>query len=268
MGDRRVAGSTASGILDKAPEKPAPSAPDPDQKPKENFLDPFAQQKADMSNKIKNMRKPPVMNESDSAAQATANALNQSGPGKNVESELDELDKISEADIKLAEEMIFKGYTEFDAEITNMKGHKFTICSTSAEEISIIDEIIFDMVNKAESKEDSQINLPQQHVNSMRNALFVALSYRGADHEELSEDTTSHLNTIKHTIMKISSLESMGEMERSEKLKISLKKALTRRALLVKRLPTPLIDFLSTQKADFEDRMYRIMNSKNILSKS
>ncbi len=235
---------------------------------KKDFKDPFIQQQSEINERSK--RSVPSIEElaGDSTLNNTANAVNNAGPGRNVQADLDEMEKFSKEDIELAEQMIFKGFAEFDTEIDRFKGYKFTIGSTTAEEIAIIDEIVFDFVKRSEGS-DGVVNLPQNNVQSFRNSLFIAISYRGMNQEELAKDNSScHLNTIKKAVIRVSDLEDGGQLKEAETLKASLKKRLTQRATMVSRLATPIIDFLSEKKYEFDAKMLSIMTTPGILPKS
>jgi hypothetical protein len=132
----------------------------------------------------------------------------------------------------------------------------------------MINEVIFDYIRKQEDAKDGSVNLPQSAVETMRNALFLALSYKGMNGTELCEDTNNSLATIKRAIAKSASLQSLGDMDRVPKLKEELKKSLLIRAAAITRLPTAFVDFLGEKKRDFDNKMLNIMNSKNILPKS
>ena len=231
---------------------------------KEEFKDPFAIQndlrsQAETKNRaIERM----AASETD-AAQKAANALNNQGE---LSAGVD--DGITADDLKLAEQLIFKGYAEKNVEMEAFPGKKFTICSTNAEELSIIDDIAFDMVKNIQTNSDGTVDLPENHVRTMRNALFVALSYRGVDGVELCTDAVCHLNTLKKAIFKTNELYNEGDIKKGDELKVSLKRALVKRATAVKRLATPLIDFLSGEKYRFDAKMAEVMNKKGILPKS
>jgi hypothetical protein len=101
-----------NGVFDKHPEarRPAPAAvpaPDPlvTNPRKEDFKD-VSQQHADM------VRKREDAGRQDSIEKAIADSANAPVGIQNVQSELDDLEKISEADLALAEMLIFKGYAE------------------------------------------------------------------------------------------------------------------------------------------------------------
>lgn len=262
----------ATGIFDKrqatsSTDQSAAAIPVQAAPPKEDFTDPFRAAASQAIDKVRPTQKP-VTTQSDAAAEKTAQALNNAST-KELEKEFEEMDKITPQEMELAEQMIFNGYAEFDAEMPNLPNHKFTICSTNAEEMTLIDDVIFDMVKLAEDKADGTVDMPQNKVQAMRNALFLALAYRGVDKKEImGPDTISHLNTIKKAIIKVSELENAGEMIKAKELKDSLKKALIKRATAIKRLPTPTIDFLSGEKYRFDSRMLSIMSSKKILPKS
>lgn len=247
-----------------APQATAtPSEPQPKQA-KEDFKSPFEQNEA----LLRDRATQEVAKPKESYAERTAEAINSAtGGGADLTAEYQDAVSVSEADLELAQQLIFNGYAETDVEMPNMPGKKFTICSTNAEEMSMIDEIVFDMIKEKE-EDDGRVDLPQNHIQTWRNAIYVALSYRGRDREELCSSGTHQLNTIKKAISRVSDLEMTGDMEAAEKLKGELKKALKFRALQVRRLGTPFIDFLSGKKMEFDSKMSTIMTSKNIIPKS
>jgi len=235
--------------------------------PKKDFLDPFQLQQQEIKKRSIKPRVDPLKKSlEEETAEKTNAAIN--SPNRNISSELEEMDKITPEDLKLAEQMMFKGYTEFDITIPQLPNIKLTICSTSAEEMNMLEEIVFDMMRKAEDLGDGTINLPNNHVQSMRNALFIALSYRGMNKEELMKDTSYQLNTIKKGIIRITELQDLGEVKKADEFKESLKKKLIKRASTIKRLATPLLEFISSEKYKFDEKMLRIMSTKNILPKS
>lgn len=247
--------TTSEGVFDKRPiqddaQKPSPTAA----RPKEDFVSPENLKQQEMSHKAIRENEPPKI------MGAT--------PGKNdVQSDLDDLEKVSPEDLKLAEELIFKGYAEFDVDIPNLPGNSFTICSTSASEFNLIDEVLFDKVKDNEDK-DGNVDMPQNKLQALRTALTIALSYRGRNKDELCKDSINHLNTIKRAIIKVNEYELSGDLKNMKELKDGLKQALLVRAIEVMKLPTPMIDFLSTEKFDFDTRMHRIMTEKQVLPKS
>ncbi len=180
--------------------------------------------------------------------------------------EFEKLEKISDKDLEMAEQIVFKGYAEYDVTIPNMPDHKFTLCTTSAEDMSVIDEIIFEMVKERES-DDGNVDLPMQHVQTMRSALFLALGFKSVDGKDFCDEPINQLMTIKRAIIKVKDLEYEGEMDKSRHLCESLKKSVKRRANRIRRYPTPVIDFLSQKKYEFDNKMYRIMMSKEIIPK-
>lgn len=257
-----------SGMFDKRDKETVAVPIQSDAKPvakKEEFKGVFEQHAETVKDRIGKPAKLP--DEAEASVEKAAAALN-NNEVKKLEAEFDDLEKISDKDLELAEQMIFKGYAETNVIIPNLPKHEFTIISTSAEEMGIIDEIIFEMVKKSENTE-GVVDLPSSKVQAMRNSLFLAMSYRGVDKKELMEEnTTAHLNTLKRSIIKISDLENAGDLEKSVELKNTVKKYLKLRASKIGRLATPIIDFLSGEKYNFDARMLKIMSSKHILPKS
>jgi len=205
----------------------------------------------------------PIPSKKDSYDEDQAAKINKSMADKDMYDDIN----VNSDDLKLAEKLIFDGFAETDVSMKNFPDRKFTLCSTNAEELGIMDEILFDMV-KDHEKEDGMIDLPQNHISSMRSALFIALGYRGMDKQEICDTPGNYLNTIKKAVIKLTKLELDGNIKDAENLRISLKHALKTRAVEIKRLPTPLIDWLSGKKAEFDKKMYKIMCMENIIPKS
>lgn len=224
---------------------------------KENFKEPSVE---DVQKKAA-IRKQPSKSEKYQDDQA--NAINKAMAGEDLYDDIE----VDEKDLALAEKLIFDGFAETDVSMPNFSDRTFTICSTSAEELSIMDEVLFDMIKKHETV-DSKIDLPQNHINSLRSALFLALGYRGMNKKELCPAASNQLNTIKKAVQRLTEQELAGNLDEAEKLRESLKHSLKTRGLMIKRLPTSLIDWLSGKKAEFDRKMYKVMSTKNIIPKS
>ena len=267
-----------SGVFDK-PRQPrleprkAPGSSRPEITPtqessepvpqKEAFPDPFKEQ-ARMTQET--MLKMKHTDKAEEAQTDQINKINEAMESKNL-NPMDE-EKVTAEEMSLAEQLIFKGYAETQVEMGAFPGKKFAICSTNAEELSMIDEVVFDMVKGAKSNSDGTVDLPENHLVTMRNAVFVALSYRGIDGKDLAPDAQYYLNSLKKGVYLMNEMYNDGKIDEANKLKESLKKAIIKRATLIKRLPTPLIDFLSGEKLRFDSKMSRIMGLKTIVPKS
>lgn len=239
----------------KQPEEQAPTPPPS----KENMENVFTQQDRDVKARAKKAKEAPETESDRLAAQ-----VNQSLSG---DQELSDIE-IKEDDIKLAEKLIFDGYAETEVIMDSFPDHKYTICSTNAEEMGMVDEVIFDLMRKHET-DDGMVNIPQNKIQTLRNAIFVALGYRGRDGVDLcGEDRSRHLHVIKKGIVRRGDLEIAGEVKDLEKMNVSLKEAILIRARRVQQLPTPIIDFLSAQKWRFDKKMYKIMTMKGVVPKS
>lgn len=253
------------GMSQMRTETPPEQAP----QPKKDFKDPFQMQGDMVAGKKKSaeaMVNAAVNSETDSMIEKANSAISSFG-GSDDFGDFEKLNEISDEDIELAEQVIFKGYAEKEVTIPNLPGHKFTICTTSAEDMSVIDEIIFDMVHEHEDK-DGQIDLPAQHVQTMRSALILAMGFVGMDGEEYCDEPVHKINAIKRGVIKVKDYEYEGDLEKAKALNGSLKKSLKHRAVRVRRLPTPVIDFLSNAKFEFDTTMYQIMTSKQLIPKS
>ena len=248
-------------IKQTIPVPPAPLAPidhGPVRTSKEDFPDIFKQQ-TEMIQHVANVSKQKI-----DPDEAEVDKLNKALSG-DQDKENEEIIKINPEDMKMAEQLIFNGYTECNVEIKNFPGRKFTICSTNAEEIGLIDEIVFEKIRSVKQNEDGSVEMPENAIRSLRNSLFISISYRGVDGKDFSADALCHINTIKRAILKLGELYNTGDLLKSEELKKGIKTAMIKRSNMVKRMPTPLIDFVTNEKYNFDVKMLKIMNEKNII---
>ena len=237
----------------------------PSEAVKEQFPDVFQQQREMTRETIQKMKSAA---RADGVDQEQVNRINEAMSNQNSVSRDDDSDKITVEDMAMAEQLIFRGYAEMDIEMNAFPGKKITICSTNADEIGLIDDVVFDMIKNAKKNSDGTVDLAEGKVAAMRNAVFVAVCYRGIDGKELSPDPKYYLNTIKKASLKLNELYSEGDLKGAEELKSGLCQSVMKRAMLVKRLPTTMIDFISKQKLNFDSKMSRIMEMKKIVPKS
>lgn len=229
------------------------------QTPKQDMEDVFSQQGREVKNRAKKASNIPET-ESDRLAAQINKSLSDDPELADIE--------INEDDVKLAEKLIFDGYAETDVVMDSFPNSKFTMCSTNAEEMGMIDEVIFDVMKKAET-DDGMVDIPQNKIQTLRNAIFVALGYRGRDSIDLcGDDKSRNLHVIKKGIVRRGDLEIAGKVKETGEINDSLKQAILIRARRVQQLPTPLIDFLSAEKWKFDKKMYKIMTQKGVIPKS
>jgi len=209
--------------------------------------------------------KPPVLKE-DQEMEESVTSHNKALNRDNETSIYDD-PTVNVDDLALVEKLLFDGYAETDVSIANMPDKKFTICTTSASELDLVQEIMYDICKEHETSDD-RIDMPQTNIKAMNTALFIAISYRGMNQQELSSVAIEHLNTIKKAVIKVDDLMMAGDLESADKLRKSLKKALRNRAMRVRRLPTPILDFLSNEKYKFDKKIEIVMSTKNIIPKS
>lgn len=190
-----------------------------------------------------------------------------SNSAKANEKDIEELDKISEEDLSLAEALIFRGYAEKTVKFPQFKDHTITVTTTSPLEFDIIDELKFDLVKANEDKTTGIVNLSDAIVNSAENMYKLALGYVGMDNQDFCQDKSASLSIIKRAINTLDQIELSGDIEKLKKFKIEIKDAIRKRANVLKKVPTPMIDFISKTKYQFDDVMFKIMETPNIVSK-
>jgi len=174
-----------------------------------------------------------------------------------------EIPNISKEDLDLAERMVFNNYAETEVASPNLDKFRFTITTMSAEEINLIDELVYEYVKENDDK------ISNQMVNTFRSLCSVALSYRGMNKKELcEEDGTAQLNTLKTAVMRSNELLSFGKIDEAGKLRDEIKKKLKYRIMKIRRLSPAIIDFILDEKFKFDQRIHNILNVKGVIPKS
>lgn len=185
------------------------------------------------------------------------------------EKEIASLDTITKEDLEKAEELIFKGYSEFDVPMPKFSNIVITVCSTSADEIDLINEMLFDMVNDNKSEDTGEIEISEANLTTWKTMYQLALAYKGKNREELYiDDSSCCLTTIKRAMVMLAEYEAAGKKEEFDSLKKSVKDVIIKRAIRIRRMPTPFIDFISEAKQKFDKKMFAIMKTDNIIPKS
>ena len=267
-------GSIIEKVKQNQPGQQAPKQPQQAQQVapvvKEDFRDPLSVHAESMANRASSadrMAKASVDAKTTDMIDKVNEAMSTQNSLKEDMKEFDEQMKISDEDVALAEQVIFRGYAELEVTMANIPGHRFTLCTTSAEDMSLIDEILFDMV-KAKENEKGDVDLPSQHVQTMRNALFLALGFKGVDGKDFCDEPIYQMMTIKKAVIKIKEYENAGDLPKMNAMSADLKRSVKYRAIRIKRYPTPVVDFLANKKFEFDQKMYTIMMSEKILPKS
>ena len=65
---------------------------------------------------------------------------------KKIEKELEDLNKFSEEDLRLAEELLFNGFTKKDFQLNDK--YSATLYSTNALEMSVVNELMYEFYKK------------------------------------------------------------------------------------------------------------------------
>ena len=84
------------------------------------------------------------------------------------------MESISEEDIALAEELVFNGYVEKEYKSKSMTKVSAIVCSTTAGEISIIEEMILDYVNQFKDEDGEIQDLPTNNAKTYKQMLEAA----------------------------------------------------------------------------------------------
>jgi hypothetical protein len=203
-----------------------------------------------------------------SPEEATAENINARMSGQSDQVAFEEETQISEEDVKLAETLLFNGYVETEVIMPHIPSIKHTICSVTAEEMNLIDEIIFEEAKKY-TKSDGEVDISESAIQTLRSSLYIALSYKGSNGEDfIKGNRTIQLDILKKAMKALSDKYVDGDIENVDEFKASIIIALRKRAARVRQFGTPLMDFISAKKFEFDTKLFNVMNTDKIIPKS
>jgi len=223
--------------------------------------------RSEMSSKASTRVKDKMESTENAIAKANA-ALNGISGSSDDKKDLEEMEKISEEDQNLAEALIFNGYAEYNAKMVNLPKRVFTMCSTSADDVSLVDEMVFEFIKSKEDPKTGNVELPDSNVKALRMSYMLGLAYKGPDGRDFMDTPVYQLTTIKKAIQKCKEFELTGELDNLKALRNELKNAVKHRAARISSMPTALLDYLNQQRYEFDAKMYSLMTTKNLLPKS
>lgn len=236
-------------------------------RPKQDFNDIFEQ---DAKLKQQTMMAAKKAQEKEKPTEEAVTKLNDALSGKNeenqkIEKELEDLNKFSEEDLRLAEELLFNGFTKKDFKLNDK--YSATLYSTNALEMSVVNELMYEFTKKYE-KADGRVDVSNKTMDHIHQLYLLAISFKGYNDKDLSSERIRSLELIKNGCKKLSDLEVDGDLENHSKLMEEIKKAVKARAAEIKRLPASVIDAVSYKRYDFEKMMYDIITRGDVLPKS
>jgi hypothetical protein len=234
--------------------------------PKENFEDIFdasAKMRASTMEKIKDAKKKDMPME-ESIEKMNKALSGQVSESKKIEKELEDLNKFSDEDIKLAEELLFNGHAKKTIKLSEKVGATFY--STNAAEISLINELMYEFTKKYEST-DGRLDVSQKTIDHMNQLYMLTISFKGYDDKELSSAKTRSLDLIKSAFKRLSEFEIAGEIDNYKKLSDELKVVIKARAAEIKNMAGTILDALSFKRYQFERDMYDIITRGDVIPK-
>jgi len=236
-------------------------------RPKQDFADIFEQDAQLKQNTAAAMKK---VQEKEKPVDEAVTKLNDALSGKNeenakIEKELEDLNKFSEEDLRLAEDLLFNGYAKKDFKLSDK--YSATIYSTNALEMSVVNELMYEFTKKYE-KPNGTIDVSNKTMDHIHQLYLLAISFKGYNDKDISPERSRSLDLIKSGCKKLSELEITGDMENHSKLMEEVKKVVKSRAAEIKKLPASVIDSISYKRYDFEKMMYDIITRGDVLPKS
>lgn len=282
---RQRATQTTGGVGARGPERAilAPNSPSDEPKvtqdeksPKTPVSAPEAKEKLDFGGVESFATARPPQNSSkkpsskDDQVQGLVDRANSAlggGDGSNVEKELEELEKFSEEDLKLANDLIFEGSAQKDYTVGST-GVTIRIASSRAEENDIVDEMMYNYIKSHNAKDGDYVDLPRNKAVNYEKMIRLSLAYVGKNGEDMAPEAKYKLSTIKRGIEKMLELMYSGDIDQFDNIRKAIFDSIEKRASLMRKLHPAFIDAIHECKYEFDRKMFDVMSTKNIIPKS
>ena len=252
--------SPKSGIMGSRPPKSGQGVP---KQAFSNIFEEDAKMKAQTANNVQEALKKSQPKEDEVAK--LNNAMSGKGDeAEKVEKEIGELEKFTEEDLELAEQLLFNGYCEKTFKLTPKSS--ITVASISAAEIDIINEMMFEFGKNYET-EDGRLDVSQKTIDFINSLYLLAVAFKGFNGKELSETSTRSLSILKNAFKNLSELEIQGDLKKYKEYREEVKKAIKNRSIEIKRLSTPVVDAISQKRYLFERTLFQIVNKGDVIPK-
>lgn len=181
--------------------------------------------------------------------------------GIGSESKKEEEDSFSDEDLKIVEDLVFKGSAKKEFTHPRFKELKCVISTISPCEYDMIDSAIVKFINDRSSGEESLLN--DNIVNSKRMSIILAVSLVSVSTIEFA-DVKMRLSNVSAAISKYETLMSEGNIkEASDHLDMVIKLVNERAAIISTKLSINVINWISEKRSDFETLVSDIMTSES-----
>lgn len=197
---------------------------------------------------------------------SAVNAVNQNLGKRDASAEVAEAEAFTEDDIRMAEEILFQGWTVKSVPVLCGK-HTAEIMTSIPLDIDLVDEIVNDMLVQAD-KDGELKTMPQSTVNSRQKLLTMATYFQGFDQKDISQGMEGSLKVIKAGINELKRAIVAGDLVAVSAHKEAIKKAIGKRADIINCTQnTMVLDTVSSAKLELETLITDLMESKGLIPK-
>ena len=201
----------------------------------------------------------------ESKADEAANVSNALNGDRDVSKEIEEEQRISDEDMKLVEEMLFKGWVIKSYDILAGR-HSVEISTILPCEIDLMEEVLED---EAKLKEEDGGDVTTYYLGSRRKMLMIAISYRGMDKADFGPKAELKFDSLKAAVNRYNRILISGDLTELKKSKDMIKDIIKRRATaLAATMTTTLSDIASLKRHDLDTLMITALGREGIVPKS
>lgn len=185
---------------------------------------------------------------------------------RDASDEVAEAMRFSEDEIRIAEEILFKGYGKNSYPIMGGR-HSVEILTSNPIEIDLVDEIINEIAYKASQIKEGE-GVPVSVINNKQKLLTMATYFIGVDGRDLCSDIDMQLETIRSGVQAMKAMLMSGDVVKLKETKATVKEMLNRRADYINSTQnTIVLDAVSSFKMQFETMVTNLLDSKDLIPK-
>lgn len=158
--------------------------------------------------------------------------------------------KFSDADYKLAEEVVFKGFASKEYSFGRDDKFKVVVTTTTANEELIIDQLLSEYVTNDPSAQS------MQHYTAI---VITALSLESLNGRAFPDNPRLNLELLKAALKKLIEFERDGNIEKYNEQHTAILKLVKARISYVKSMPTPVLDIIAKKRSMLESMVIKLL---------
>jgi hypothetical protein len=158
--------------------------------------------------------------------------------------------KYTEADYKIAEDVVFQGFASRQYVFGRDNKFRAVVTTTTANEELIIDELLSEFAGTTQSN---------QSFNHYTAIVMMALSLQSLNDKAFPDNPRLSLDLLKNALKKLIEFERDGLVDKYKLQHDQILKLVKARISYIKMLPTPVLDVLAKKRSELETLVIKLL---------